>query len=89
MLERDAEGRVRTSSLSDPWQPDFASLDEQDARAYIEAELGWVIKEARRVRWWWEIENGWLAGRTPATALTEGDYEEVWRAATALRESTG
>jgi hypothetical protein len=80
--------QYRTSSLSDPWTPDFASLTERDARGYVDAELRYAWSVAGR-RKWWIAPNGWLDGKTPEEALAAGEYERIWRAATACRESGG
>jgi hypothetical protein len=84
MLERDGTGRVRTKSLTDHWEPAFGEISEEEARAYVIAELRYTLRQPGQAAWWgWK--NPRLDGRTPDEAFAEGQYRPVWLAAVSLR----
>jgi hypothetical protein len=85
MLERDENGRLRTSSPTERWEPAFGEISEDEARAYVMEELRYGVNEEGRAAWWgWR--NVWHPdGRTPAEAWANAEYRAVWLAASGRR----
>jgi hypothetical protein len=83
-VELDHRGEVRRSEPDDPWTPPFDQLTEEQAAAYIDAEVSDNLDAVHRVAFWTMTLDDFNQAM-PIQLLEQRRYRELWEWAARMR----